>query len=116
MAFSKEVTLKGDQHTYGINPQIKRYSLKDVGFQTTKPGNFYYERSLDPTSPYSKGDLLKITISKDMTEFKMAVTTANGLQAINIFNNSKKEDSVTQYNFIMDNLVSREILARLDND
>lgn len=116
MAFAKEVKLPGDEHTYAISPDIKRYSLIDVGFIATKAGNFALERNLSGSSPYEKGFKLKITVSKDLTGFKLATTTANGLQAVNIFKDPSKADNVTQYNFIMDNLVSRDILVRVDSD
>ncbi|MGF7437773.1 DUF1831 domain-containing protein [Lentilactobacillus senioris] len=114
MAFSKEVKLTGDKHTYAISPAIKRYALTDVGFIVTKAGNFALERSLSGSSPYEKGYKLKVTVAKDFSGFKLAITTANGLQSVNIFNDPSKSDNVTQYNFIMDNLVSRDILVRDD--
>lgn len=114
MAFAKEVTLKGDQHTYAISPEVKRYALTDVGFIATKAGNFAMERSLGGSSPYEKSYKLKVTVAKDLSGFKLAITTANGLQTVNIFGDPKKEENVTQYNFIMDNLVSRNILVRDD--
>lgn len=111
MAFGKTVTVTGDQNTYEISPKIKKYALMDVGFQKTKTGNFSLERNLDPTSPYqANSPKVKIMVNQDLTGFKLAVTTANGLQSMNIFSDPKKAGMVQQYEYIIKNLIDRDIL------
>ena len=40
MAFEKNVSLKGSGKTFQLNEQVKRYTLRDNGFEETKNGNF----------------------------------------------------------------------------
>ena len=48
MAFTEVNQIKGDNQKYRLSPEIKKYSLRDVGFMETKTGKFELERSLDP--------------------------------------------------------------------
>lgn len=111
MAFKDTVTLKDAPTTYVINPDVKRYALADTGFSTTPSGNFQLIRSLDPDSPFNESNQIKIVIAKDLSGFKLSVTDANGLQAVNIFKSDKTANQVEQFNFIMNNLVEREIFT-----
>ena len=81
------------QQFYKVHPSAKRYTLKDNGFTETKSGNFQLIRSLDPTPQRNEGFKLKITITADLKELKMSITTANGLKPMNIFKNEQHEMS-----------------------
>ncbi|WP_283678870.1 DUF1831 domain-containing protein [Lentilactobacillus sp. Marseille-Q4993] len=110
MAFSKTAKANGDSVTYELSDQVKRYSLKDVGFTETKQGNYSLERSLDPGSPFNATYKVKVMVKKDLTGFRMSVTTGNGLKPVNIFANDDTAENVEQFRFVMQNLVDRDIL------
>ncbi|MFD1124903.1 DUF1831 domain-containing protein [Lentilactobacillus raoultii] len=114
MAFSTAVKLTGDSHTYELSPAIKKYTLKDLGFTITKAGNYSLDRSLDPNSPYGTGYKFKMMVAKGLDGFRMSVTTGNGLQKVNIFKNPETQSSVEQLNFLINNLINREVLKRQD--
>lgn len=110
MALATTGAALGDPKTYAINPQVKRYTLMDLGFIKTKNGNFQLERSLDPLSPFTAANKLRITFKADLSAFQMSVTTGNGLKAINIFKTDKTADNVEQYNYIVKELFDRQVL------
>jgi hypothetical protein len=112
MAFAATAAVKGSTTTYALSPNVKKYTLKDVGFVETRGGNFQLERPLDPNSPYNQAFKLKITVAKDLKNLKMSITTANGLQAVDIFKQPAKTEEITQFNFLVDNLIDREILIK----
>ncbi|MDT7014763.1 DUF1831 domain-containing protein [Levilactobacillus namurensis] len=112
MLFQKAMKIEGDTDTYELHPNVKAYALKDVGFQVSNAGNYTLERSVDPTSPYNKNQMLKITIAKDLSGFKMATTNASGNRRVNIFKGAHAEGNVEQYHFVLQNLMDREILQK----
>ena len=114
MAFEATVTLTGDTTSYQINPNIKKFALKDVGFQETKVGNFVLKRSLDPNSPYNATVELKVMVNKDLTGFKLATLTGNEMRDVNIFKMAKKDDFLEQFHYIMGTLAEREIINPVD--
>ncbi|MFD1483741.1 DUF1831 domain-containing protein [Lacticaseibacillus baoqingensis] len=111
MALAKTGSALGDPKTYQVSPQVKRYTLMDLGFIKTKNGNFQLERSLDPNSPFTAANKLKVTFKADLSAFQMDVTTGNGLKALNIFKNPQNADNVVQYNYIIAELIERQVLA-----
>lgn len=112
MALAKEVQIKGDADTYVLSSAVKKYTLRDLGFEVTKRGSFTFERSLDPTSPYQAGAKLKITINDDLTEFKMGTVNGSGTASMDIFNNSRSEEFITQYHYILDEMVERGVFEK----
>ena len=96
MAYQASVQVPGDQTTYAISPNIKKY-----------PG------SLDRTNPFKPAAKLQITVNAELTGFKMDTVSANGLRKINIFTGPRSEEFVTQYHFILDEMVAREILTKV---
>ena len=100
MAFTTTAAVEGSTVFYKVHPSAKRYTLKDNGFTETKSGNFQLIRSLDPT-PQRK-------------ELKMSITTANGLKPMNIFKNEQHEMSKEKYFFLMDGLISRGVLEKVE--
>lgn len=113
MVYQASVQVPGDQTTYAISPNIKKYSLIDLGFEQTRQGNYKYTGSLDRTNPFKPAAKLQITVNAELTGFKMDTVSANGLRKINIFTGPRSEEFVTQYHFILDEMVAREILTKV---
>lgn len=105
------VVINGDNRKFTVNPDVKKYSLTDVGFNQTQHGNFNYEHPLYNDSPYDAGCKLKITLNKDMTHLTMVVTDVNGLQKVNIFKNKQLTKMVDLLNFILKDLEDRNIIT-----
>ncbi len=110
MALATTGAALGDPKTYAIDPQVKRYTLMDLGFTKTNNGNFQLERSLDPNSPFTAANKLRVTFKADLSAFQMSVTTGNGLKAVNIFKSAQTADNVEQYNYILAELIERQVL------
>ena len=53
MAFAKTGKVNGDDQVYELRDNVKRFTLRDLGFVEGKTGVFSLERSRDPTSPYN---------------------------------------------------------------
>ena len=75
MALAPTGSAQGDPMTYRIGSELKRFTLIDLGFVQTKNGNFQLQRSLDPNSPYTTANKLKMTVAKDLDKFQLDVTT-----------------------------------------
>lgn len=112
MAFEKQVKVVGDSETYVISPAIKKYTLRDLGFEISKRGTFTFERSLDPNSPYKAAAKLKIVVNEDLTGFKMNTVNASGTIAMNIFTNARADEFSTQYHYILDEMVERGVFIK----
>lgn len=112
MAYAEIEQLMGDPQKYRLSPEIKKYSLRDVGFIESKNGKFQLERSLDPSSPYNQGFKFKISIEADLKKFKMAVTTANGMREVDVHKGKDSQKNLEQLNFILDNLLERQIIEK----
>lgn len=113
MAYTEKVQVEGDTDTYSLSNDIKKYTLRDLGFVVTKTGSFSFERSLDPTSPYKQGIKLKVTINSTLDGLKMNTVTANGLRKVNIFNREQDQGLVEQYHYILEEFVSRSVLQKV---
>ena len=112
MAFTEVNQIKGDNQKYRLSPEIKKYSLLDVGFMETKTGKFELERSLDPNSPYNQGFKFKMTVEADLKKFKMATLTANGMREVDVHKGKDVDTHLEQLNFILDNLIERQIIEK----
>ncbi|MCF6514869.1 hypothetical protein GSH19_01660 [Lactobacillus sp. S2-2] len=113
MAFSKEIKLKGDINNYELSPEIKKYTLRDLGFTTTKLGNFVYKINLDPNSPFNSNSIkLKITVNDDLTAFKMAILDSKELKEVDIFNNDKFNKIKEQLDFNLENMITRKVIVK----
>ena len=110
MDFAKKVKVPGDQTTYSLSPEVKRYALIDLGFEETKRGNFEYKGSLDTDNPFKPVARLRILINADLTGFKMETVTGNGARKINIFNHQRSAEFVEQYHFILDEMLKRNVI------
>lgn len=102
----------GDDKQYKVSEQIKRYTLRDVGFVETKQGNFQFVRALDPTPQMTTGLTLKITINREMTQLKMSIVGQGGMKAVNIFEDHSERGHMVQekYQFYMNGLVQRHCI------
>ncbi|WP_251547003.1 DUF1831 domain-containing protein [Limosilactobacillus caecicola] len=112
MEFQQSVQLPGDVDTYQISPQIKEYTLLDLGFEKTNRGNFRYLGSLDRKSPFKPFARLQITVNGDLTGFKMDTVNTNGFAKVNIFKQQRKDEFVTQLHFILNEMVERGIFNK----
>ena len=109
MLFRKINRLNGDSNQYRLNPQIKAYSLRDVGFRTSGSGNFKLKQSLN----VNYGPKLKIVISKNLKLFKMDITDEKGFRKINLFDH-RHQQGVHQLRYVISNLILRKILQRVN--
>ena len=75
MAFDQQVTIPGDA-TYRLSPQIKKYTLGDLGFITNNAGAYTLHRSLEPEKALANAVKLKVTVNPDLTGFKMSTVSA----------------------------------------
>ena len=63
MAFDQQVTIPGDA-TYRLSPQIKKYTLGDLGFITNNAGAYTLHRSLEPEKALANAVKLKVTVNQ----------------------------------------------------
>lgn len=112
MEFAKSVKLPGDQTTYVVSPDIKEYTLLDLGFEKTKRGNYKYSGSLDRKSPFKPFARLQITFASDLSGFKMDTVNTNGFNKLNIFTQARHEEFETQLHFILDEMVDRHVFEK----
>lgn len=114
MAFSETATVLGAPYEYRLAPTAKRYTLRDNGFTETNSGNFQLLRPLEATPQSNEGFKLKITVSKDVKTFKMSITTANGLKAVDIFKDGRHEMLQEKFLFLMDGMISRGLFEKVE--
>ena len=109
MAYAKQAQLPGDKRVFSLDPAVKKYTLRDVGFAQSKGGKFILERPLDPRVAFGASVKLKITVSADLQTFKMTTTNGNGLREVNLF---QKNDPkiLEQLEFSLKELQERQIL------
>ncbi len=109
MAFETTATVLGAATQYRIAPEAKKYTLRDNGFTETNGGNFQLIRGLEATPQSKEGFKLKITVAKDLQTFKMSITTANGLKAVNIFKDEQHKMLQEKFYFLMDGFQPRVV-------
>lgn len=112
MEFKASNRLAGDSIVYSISPEIKEYTLIDLGFEKTRRGNFKYKGSLDRQSPFKPQARLLITINEEMSAFKIDTVNTNGLAHVNIFKADRHEEFETQLRFILNEMVDRGIFTQ----
>ena len=109
MEFKKNVQLVGDTVTYTISPEVKKYTLIDLGFEQTWRGNFEYKGSLDTDNPFKPVARLRILINASLDGFKMETVTGNGARKINIFTHQRSAEFVEQLHFILKEMLERNV-------
>ncbi|MDM8212325.1 DUF1831 domain-containing protein [Enterococcus hirae] len=113
MAFSETASVLGSAVQYRLNPAAKRYTLRDNGFVETNGGNFQFNQPLKATPQSKEGFRLKITVTGDVKQLKMSITTANGLKAVDIFKNPQHQMLQDKYYFMMDGMISRGLFEKV---
>lgn len=108
MAFEKSVALKDCLYSYEVNPNVKKFTLKDNTFAETKVGNFELTRLLEEIPNSGQGFLLKIIFNKDLSGFKINITDKSGLRLVNIFKSEDQKIIQQKFYFLMDSLVERD--------
>lgn len=109
MAYDKVTTLKGSSKSYRLHDDIKRYTLRDNGFQETKTGNFQYFRDVSPLNS-NQSVMLKILVSKDLDSLRMSTTTANGLKTLDVYGKANMETVVENINYILASLIEENVI------
>ncbi|USS92888.1 DUF1831 domain-containing protein [Fructilactobacillus ixorae] len=113
MAFADQVHLAGDSATYRVNPAVKKYTLSDLNFKKTKLQNYELTQALQPLNVKGKGAVqVKLSISADLQQLKLAILTGSGLQTVNIFTGDQFAAAREQYHFLMQNLIIRQVLTK----
>lgn len=110
MAFLEKDTVLGCDVFYKMNPECKKYTLRDNGFVEKTSGNFQLLRPIDATPQNKQGLQVKVMVYKDLKLIKMSITSEQGLKAINIFSNDNFEMNREKFFFVMDGLISRGVL------
>ena len=114
MAFEKSVALIDCLYSYEVNPNVKKFTLKDNTFAETKVGNFELTRLLEEIPNSGQGFLLKIIFNKDLSGFKINITDKSGLRLVNIFKSEDQKIIQQKFYFLMDSLVEREIFTKTE--
>ena len=114
MAFEKSVALQDCLYSYEVNPNVKKFTLKDNTFAETKVGNFELTRLLEEIPNSGQGFLLKIIFNKDLSGFKINITDKSGLRLVNIFKSEDQKIIQQKFYFLMDSLVEREIFTKTE--
>lgn len=112
MAFENTVLVRGDQG-YRISPEIKAFTLRDLGFTLNNAGAFVQTNMLEPEKGFSASRKLKITFTKDLTAFKISLLSGNEAINIDIFSNPKDKVLVEQYRFFMKQLIDRKVIETI---
>lgn len=113
MAFTKETSLVGSTEKYRLAEGVKKYTLRDNGFEETSSGNYQFIRPLDASPENKQGIKLKIVVNQDLQSFKMSTTTSNGLRAVNIYSNENFKLVVDKFNFIMAGFIERGVFEKV---
>ncbi|WP_125402894.1 DUF1831 domain-containing protein, partial [Streptococcus gordonii] len=101
-------------YSYEVNPNVKKFTLKDNTFAETKVGNFELTRLLEEIPNSGQGFLLKIIFNKNLSGFKINITDKSGLRLVNIFKSEDQKILQQKFYFLMDSLVEREIFTRTE--
>ena len=113
MTQSNEASLPGSETKYRINPDAKRYTMKDNAFIETKNGNFQYERVLSTQPGNKTAPVLKVTVSKALTNLKISTVAANGIKKVNLFANDQMHEYRELAEFYLENFVQESVLERV---
>lgn len=111
---SNTQSLPGGTVKYAVSDSAVRYTLRDNAFTETRNGNFQYERTLSKKVMDKKSPKLKITISRDLSEFTMNTVTANGLKKIDLFKSDERQESREFAEFILEDFIENGVLEKVD--
>ncbi|MHA8138656.1 hypothetical protein ACYATM_06465 [Lactobacillaceae bacterium Scapto_B20] len=110
MAFTTVNQLQGDARKYQLSPEIKQFTLLDLGFNKLNNGNFVLKQPLQMANS-TNGFKFKMSVSKDLKQFKMVITDGKGLRTVDLFKNNQHPEDVEQLNFLLQNLMLRKVLV-----
>ncbi|RPA59121.1 hypothetical protein EF384_06870 [Aerococcus agrisoli] len=113
MAFATKVQLKGADKTFKLADTVKKYTLRDYGFQEGKQGNFEFERVVKPTFNDSREVLFKMKVAADLSGFTMTVTNLNGMQVVNVYKNDTLQPLREAVENLQADLVERGVLEEI---
>jgi hypothetical protein len=114
MAFATTVTMPNDG-TYRLHPNLKKYTLGDLGFVTNPAGVHVLHRALEPDKALANAIQLKMSVNKDLNAFKLSTVSAGDVVRVDIFRHPNQEQLVEMYRHYIDNLVEREVLQRIED-
>lgn len=107
---SSTQTLPGGSKKYAVNESAVRYTLRDNAFTETANGNFKYERTLSRQAMDKKSPKLKISISKDLSDFTLSTVTANGMKKIDLYKQEERKEAREFAEYILEDLVANGVL------
>lgn len=116
MAFQQEVQVAGDPQVYALSAELKRYTLRDLGFRETNAGGFLLERPLDASVPLARAIKLRMLVNKDLSGFKLSTVNPSGTGSVNIFTNANAAVLTEQYQFQINDLIERKVLRKVAAD
>ncbi|PMD69116.1 hypothetical protein [Companilactobacillus nuruki] len=108
----RQAQVQGDQEVYELNPDVKKYSLMDAGFQETNKGSFRLEHPINGSSPYAARYYLRATVDKNLESLKLAITDKSGMHNINMFKIKDTEAEVSDYRYLMEFLKEKNVLVK----
>ena len=108
----RQAQVQGDQEVYELNPDVKKYSLLDAGFQETNKGSFRLEHPINGSSPYEARYYLRAMVNKDLDNLKLAITDKSGLHNINMFKIKDTDAEVSDYRYLMNFLKEKNVLVK----
>lgn len=112
MAFEKKATLQGSTDYFKMNPNAKKYTLRDNGFEETNKGNFQFVRTMDAGLLNKQGVKLKIVVADNLSQLKISTTTGNGLRTVNIYNGDAYKEIREKVEFTLHDLIDRGVLEK----
>lgn len=111
MAFQTKVTVNGVGN-YQINPEIKKFTLIDLGFVTNNAGAFILKRSLQPDQAIDQAISLKVVFKKDLSGMKIETIGAAG-GPVDV---TKREDAAAVeelMSYFLKEMVNRQVLEQV---
>lgn len=111
MAFLAKDKLDGSTDTYCMSESVKKYTLRDNGFEQSKNGHFQFSRDLEIGSV--KSPKLKMTVASDLKTFKMSVVTANGLRSVNLYKGDAFKEAQDRAGYVLAGFVESGILEKV---
>ncbi|MFL2099337.1 cysteine desulfurase [Desemzia sp. FAM 23991] len=111
MAFLAKDKLDGSTDMYRMSESVKKYTLRDNGFEQSKNGHFQFSRDLEIGS--AKSPKLKMTVASDLKTFKMSVVTANGLRSVNLYKGDAFKEAQDRAGYVLAGFVESGILEKV---
>lgn len=110
MALLEKDTLQGSADTYRLSSTVKKYTLRDNGFEPSKSGKFQLNRNLELGA--AKSPKFKMTVAEDLKTFNMSAVTANGLREINLYKGDNFAEAKVRAEQVLASLVEAGILEK----